>query len=574
MRTDDLLLAYAYVRLSQEEALEGESGSITNQRQYITDYCERNGITLLKTFADDGWSGGNFQRPAFQEMLEELKKGKANLVITKDLSRLGRNMQDASYYSEQYFPEHGIRYIAIADNFDSERENIMAPFLFAMNEVYLRDGSRKVREVLKNKREHGKYCACPPYGYKKAPGDKNQLVPDKVTAPVVQRIFARAAAGDSSRKIALELTEDGVIPPLKYRILYRDNFSEQGASHASDQWNYTTVKRILKNPVYLGRTTLGRSKKVSVKSKVKVTVPKEQWAVTEHTHEPLVTEEQFQTAQKFLAKGSRDFQQHDHVRKSIFSGIAVCGRCGKSLCSCGTVYNGEREKYWYLSCTHQRGDIANPCEGVRIRYADLVGLVRSDLCSLIALSDQEIDDLVQSMVDRDNSAKAQQVQKLQLEQAQSKLQDIDKMIAKLYLDNAQGNLDDERLSRLVRDMEDEARQLTAQISELTIPDPADDKLARYRQFFDLVRAYTDIDVLTREILITFVDRIEVGPKVFLPDEHGNIPKSSPRKMAPFTQAVTIYYKFIGALDKNVELVRISQNNKENSALFTANYPKL
>ena len=196
MRTDKLMLAFAYVRLSQEEAQQGESGSIRNQRQYISDYCKRSGITLLQTFADDGWSGGNFQRPGFQKMLEELKKGKANMVITKDLSRLGRDMREVSFYSEQYFPERGIRYLAIADNFDTEHENVMAPFLFAMNEVYLRDGSRKVREVLKNKREHGKYCACPPYGYKKARGDRNQLVADEVTAPVVQRIFARAAAWD------------------------------------------------------------------------------------------------------------------------------------------------------------------------------------------------------------------------------------------------------------------------------------------------------------------------------------------------------------------------------------------
>ena len=547
MRTDKLMLAFAYVRLSQEEAQEGESGSIRNQRQYISDYCERNGITLLQTFSDDGWSGGNFQRPGFQNMLEELKKGKANLVITKDLSRLGRDMREVSFYSEQYFPERGIRYIAIADNFDTEHENVMAPFLFAMNEVYLRDGSRKVREVLRNKREHGKYCACPPYGYKKARGDKNQLVADEITAPVVQRIFLRAAAGDSCRKIALDLNQDGIIPPLKYRVLYRDDFSEQGASHASDLWNYTTVKRILKNTVYLGHTTLGRSKKASVKSKVKLAVPKDEWVVTKNTHDPLVTQEQFQMAQKYLAKGTSDFRQYEHVRKNIFSGIAVCGRCGKAMCSCGTVYKGEREKYWYLACNHQRKDIPNPCEGARIKYADLVELVRKDLGSLIALSEQETEDLVQRMVQQDNSAKAKKSKKLQLEKAQARLQTIDKMIAKLYLDNAQGKLDDDRLSRLVAEMESEANQLTTQIKELTEPETEDSKKDSYDRFFELIHQYTNMDVLTRDILTTFVDRIEVYPKVILPDEEGKIPKSSARKMAPFTQEVRIFYRFIGEI---------------------------
>lgn len=246
MRTDKATLGFAYLRLSNEEAQGGESSSITNQRMIVQNYCRQNGITLVREFVDDGYSGGNFDRPAFQEMLRQLRQGKANLVITKDLSRLGRDMREASYYAEQFFPEHGIHYLALSDNFDTERENIMAPFLFAMNEVYLRDGSRKVKDVLKSKRENGQYCACPPYGYRKDSRDRHRLTPDEATAPVVRRIFERAARGDSSRKIALDLNDDGIIPPLKYRVLYRDQFSAEGAARASDLWNYTTVKRILK----------------------------------------------------------------------------------------------------------------------------------------------------------------------------------------------------------------------------------------------------------------------------------------------------------------------------------------
>ena len=299
MRADREKKTFAYLRLSREEAQSGESASIKNQRLMITNYCTQHGLNLVRTFVDDGWSGGNFERPGFQEMMRELEKGRADIVITKDLSRPGRDMVEASYYAEQYYPEHGIRYIAIADNFDTEHENIMAPFQFAMNEVYLRDGSRKVKDVLRTKREQGQYCACPPYGYKKEKGNKNHLVPDEVTAPVVKRIFRQAANGDSSRRIALDLNQDGIIPPLKYRVLYRDDFSEVGASRMSDIWNYTTVKRILKNRVYLGHTVLGRSRKVSVKSKKKVAIPKEDWAVTENTHEPLVTTEIFELAQWF-----------------------------------------------------------------------------------------------------------------------------------------------------------------------------------------------------------------------------------------------------------------------------------
>ena len=163
-----LSLAYAYYRLSQEEAQDGQSSaSIINQRKIVEAYCAQRGIVLLDSFVDDGWSGSNFERPGFQQMMKALQAGKANMVITKDLSRLGRDMREASYYAEQFFPERRIHYVAIADNFDSESENIMAPFQFAMNEVYLRDGSRKVKDVLRMKRSKGEYCACPPFGYKK-----------------------------------------------------------------------------------------------------------------------------------------------------------------------------------------------------------------------------------------------------------------------------------------------------------------------------------------------------------------------------------------------------------------------
>ena len=211
-------LADAYYRLSDEEKRYGnESESITNQRAIVRDYCEKRGIILVKEFADDGYSGGNFERPGFQAMLEHLATGKANMVVTKDLSRLGRDMTESSYYAERYFPEHDIHYLAPGNDFDSMGDNPMAPFQFAMNDVYLRDTSRKVKQTLDLKRKNGKYPACPPYGYKKAENTTDQLAPDENTAPVVKKIFAWAASGLSTRSISSRLNEEGVIPPLKYR---------------------------------------------------------------------------------------------------------------------------------------------------------------------------------------------------------------------------------------------------------------------------------------------------------------------------------------------------------------------
>lgn len=540
MRNDKLTLGFAYLRLSNEEAQGGESSSITNQRMIVQNYCKQNGITLVREFVDDGYSGGNFDRPAFQEMMKQLQQGKANTVITKDLSRLGRDMREASYYAEQFFPEHGIHYIAISDNFDTERENLMAPFLFAMNEVYLRDSSRKVKDVIRSKRENGQYCACPPYGYRKDNQNKHRLAPDEMTAPVVLRIFEQAAKGDSSRKIALDLNEDGVIPPLKYRVLYRDEFSEEGAARASDLWNYTTVKRILKNPVYLGHTLLGKSKKVSVKSKKKVPVPREDWAVTENTHPPLVSNNLYERAQANLGRGSRDYRAYDHVRKSIFSGIAVCSKCGYSLCSCGTVYKGEREKYWYLSCTHQRQDIADPCTGVRVRYADLLEIVRQELNSLLALTDKQVEALVKEALRRAGANENPKALRQKREKIEARIGTIDKIVTKLYTDNAESRLDDERLQRMVADLEKESVGLQAALDSLTISRSAEEIESSYANFFSLAREYTQIQELDRETLLTFVERIEIGPKKY---PEGTV-KATHRNQ-PYRQSIRIVYKFIG-----------------------------
>ena len=483
-----------------------------------------------------GWS-------STYERLVKSQKFFSSYLTQEDLSRLGRDMREASYYAEQYFPEHGIRYLTVADNFDTEQENVMAPFQFAMNEVYLRDSSRKVKEVLKAKREKGLYCACAPYGYVKDHRNKNRLVPDEETAPIIQRIFEAAANGDSSRKIAMDLNSDGIMPPLKYKVLYKGNFSEDGAARASDLWNYTTVKRILKNPVYLGHTLLGKSKKVSVKSKKKLNVPKEQWAVTENTHEPIVTQEVFDLAQFNLGKGTFDFRQYDHVRRSIFSGIAFCAQCGHALCSCGTVYKGEREKYWYLSCNRHRPDITDPCVGVRIKYSDILEVVRQDLNSLICLSSEEKETVAREAMQRAGDDNLIQAKQLQLQKAKARLSTIDKVITKLYTDNAEGKIDDSRLERMLSELQRESIGLEKTIDCLSVVDPVNETQESYRAFFELTNKYTHIKELDRDTLVTFVRRIEVGPKE-LPE---GMQKATHRSQ-PFRQSVRIFYKFIGELE--------------------------
>ena len=538
------LYAFGYLRLSREEMGRGESTSIENQRLMITTHCQRHGINLIDCYVDDGWSGGNFQRPGFQNMLEELKKGHVNLVITKDLSRLGRDMREASYYAEQYFPERGIRFMTVLDNFDTAIDNPMAPLQFAMNEFYLRDCSRKMKAALKERRDRGQYCACPPYGYKKSEKDKYRLVPDEATAPIVQRIFQQAAEGNSSRSIALSLNASGVIPPLKYRSEYRDNFTEKGAARASEIWNNTTIKRILQNQVYLGHTVLGKSQKVSIKSKKKVPIPSEEWSITKNTHEPLVSQLIFDRARDNLGRGTKLNKGHNAIRKSIFGGIAVCGLCGYSLCSCGTVYKGEREKYWYLSCTRQRKDIPHPCTGVRIHYADLCELIRQDLNRLISLSDEEVKVLVERILAKANPDAASKELAAERSRAEKRITVIEKIIAKLYADNINGIIDDTQLSNVVSSLSLEASNLQALLQRLEMKRRQDNTVEQFQHFFDLAKKYSTIETLDRETLLTFVERIEVGPKILPPDT-----KIVSHRTQNFRQSVRIFYKFIGEIDQ-------------------------
>lgn len=542
--------AYIYLRLSKDEyKTMQESDSIANQRLLIKNYCKLFGITILDEYVDDGISGGSFDRPSFDRMLSDLRAGKANMVITKDLSRLGRDMNEASYYAEKYFPEIGICFLAINDNFDSTKDNDMAPVYFFLNEMYLRDGSKKVKATLKAKRENGLYCACSPYGYRKADDNNNLLVPDPETSEIVKRIFYYAAEGESTMSIAEKLTNEGVVPPSKYRALYRDKYSPKGMKRISEKWNKTTVRRILENEVYLGHTVLGKSKKVSIKSKKKMAMPKEDWAVTLNTHEPLVTESLFQKSKVNLAKGTKKAKENSATRNSIFRGLVYCKRCGHALCSGGTVYKQERDKYWYLTCTNNRKEARDRCTaGTRIKYSALIEIVRDELNKLLSLSEDQLTCIANNMIKRMNAANGVESIAMQKEKAEARLNIIDKTISKLYNDNAEGRISDKRLYKMVKDFEDEEKALKEKLDKLVCVDVEKEIKNSFLSFYNMAKQYSAIDELTRDILTTFIERIEVDAKV-LPEGV----KMVTHDTQVFQQEITIYFKFVGNLDVDYEL---------------------
>ncbi|MBQ6380725.1 MAG: recombinase family protein [Clostridia bacterium] len=539
-------LADIYLRLSVEEAKNGESESIKNQRSIIQQYCSDNGITIVREFIDDGFSGSNFERPGFKSLLDHIKTGLVNMVITKDLSRLGRNMAEASYYAETFFPESGIHYLAISDGFDSEEVNLMAPFQFAMNDVYLRDTSRKIKQVLSQKKKKGEYCACPPFGYMKNPQDKTSLIPDPKTAPIVQKIFSLAANGKSARFIAIQLTNDGDITPLKYRVLFRDDFGDKGAARATDVWCHTTVKRILKNKVYLGHTVMGKTKKASIKSKKKVLIDEEDWMITKNTHTPLVSQEQFDKAEQFMGINTRKWQDFEKPRKSIFNGLVYCENCGGAMCSGGSVCNGEREKYWYLSCINIPNRSAKHCDkGARIKYRDLEQIIKMELNKFIDLSKDDIESIIQAAIEVKSNDSTYVDKSDRIPELEKRIEHIDQIILKLYNDNASGLINDEQLSTMLQSLSKESESLKKKIDGLRSEQAKNDSaIDAYKVFFSLVEQYTHIDELTPEILRTFIERIEIGKKE-LPEGYQIASHN-----VPYKQHIKIVYRFIGEIQNS------------------------
>ena len=540
--------AYAdiYLRLSREEAsVFGESQSISNQRNIIRQFCEDNNITVVREFSDDGYSGATFtKRPGFQDMLRHLETGLINTVITKDLSRLGRDMQESCYYAETFFPNHAIQYIAIGDMFYSDKDNPMAPFIYAMNDSYLRQCSLKNKQVFAQKRKRGEYCACPPFGYMRDPNNRTKIVPDPHTAPTVKYIFDLASKGYSAHSIANLLTDHAYITPLKYRVLYRDNFGERGAARITDTWSHTTVKRILQNRVYLGHTILGKTKKVSVKSSKKVKVPQDEWAVTLNTHTPLVSSETYDAAQHYMGMNTKNWSKYDNVRKSIFNGVVFCANCGAALCSSGSVYKGEREKYWYLSCQNIPSRSPNHCEhGARIKYADLLEIVKSELNQFISLSKEDIDEIISSAI-KSNSTGVYQ-EKDNLQSIEKRLNEITRIIEKLYNNYSQGLISDDQLSSLLSKFNQESGALNIRAAELRKKGDNDYSIAdAYKAFFHIIDQYNHIDVLTPEIVRTFIERIEIGEKQ-LPEGYQVASHS-----IPYRQDIKIIYRFIGSIGES------------------------
>lgn len=328
--------AALYLRLSREDETHGQSESIANQQALLQRYAEEQNFLIVESYIDDGYSGLHFDRPGFQRLLRDIEAGRVNLVLTKDLSRLGRDYIDTGYYLERYFPSRQVRYIALADGIDTfdrhSAQNDMGPFKSVMNDMYAKDISKKVRAVMDAKRESGKFIgAFAPYGYCKDPADKNHLLPDKPAAGVVSGIFSAYLAGASMAEIARQLDEADVPPPSRYKAeIQRLPYA---GTNAAQLWRAETIRTILGNPTYAGDVAQRKNEKLSYKLKASRKLPREAWTIVENTHEAIIDRAAFLTVQQMLqsrggGRARRGAQLH------LLSGLVFCGECGRPMTFC------------------------------------------------------------------------------------------------------------------------------------------------------------------------------------------------------------------------------------------------
>ena len=343
--------AASYNRLSREDGDKMESDSIRNQKDLISDYAKQKGIRIVEEYVDDGYSGTNFDRPAFQRMMEDVKKKKINCIIVKDLSRLGRNYIETGRYLEKIFPFLGVRFIAINDHYDSadqsgDADQIVIPFKNLINDAYCRDISIKIRSQLDVKRKNGKFIGSfAAYGYLKDPADKNHLIIDEVAAEIVRTIFGLKLNGFSSQRIGERLNEMKVVPPLEYKRMCGLNFNSGFRSGKNAGWSIMTINRILRNELYIGTMVQGKNRKINYKVKQSRPVEEAGWIKVEETHDAIIPKQVFEIVQRLTELDTRTAPDADSVY--TLSGFLRCGDCGQNMVRRTATKNGKKYYYYH-----------------------------------------------------------------------------------------------------------------------------------------------------------------------------------------------------------------------------------
>jgi hypothetical protein len=521
-----------YARLSKDDNLVGDSNSIVHQKEILAKYAKEHGFTNIEFYVDDGFSGTNFNRPDFQRMMADAEEGKISTVIVKDMSRFGRDYIMVGYYTEIYFSNLDIRFIAINDNVDSniQTENDLTPFKNVFNEWYARDTSKKIRAVFKAKGNSGKHLTTnPPFGYKKDPNDKEKWIIDDEAAATVRRIFQMYVDGYRISEIGHKLTEEKVETPILYYI--NRGIKTNARSEYPEIWDLMSIKYILSQTAYAGHTVNFQTAVKSYKTKKQVNLPRNQWVIFRNTQEAIIDEKTFETVQQ-MRKAKRARTKYNEP--NMFSGLLYCADCGNHLTIQRVARNRKMDNF---SCATYRKKKKGLCSCHRILVSDLETIVKEDLqkvCEYVLFHEKEFTDEYLSGSKRE-TVKFQAKTKAELKRLSERQEEIGRIIRKLYEDNVCGRIPDERFDFLAKSYEDEGNELKQKIFELqnalTTSVQDEEKLSK---FLKVVKSYTEIRELTPEILNSFIEKIYIS----------ETEKYDGRKM----QEVEIIYKFVGAIN--------------------------
>ena len=498
-----------YCRLSRDDELQGDSNSIKNQKAILQKYAEDNGFRNLRFFVDDGYSGTNFDRPDFQRMIAEMGDGNVATIIVKDMSRLGRDYLKVGYYTEVAFPEADVRFIAINNGVDSanQQDSDFTPFLNIINEWYAKDTSKKIRAVFKAKGESGKpLCTNPPYGYVKDPQDKLHWIIDEDAATVVKEIFHLCMKGLGPTQIATELTKRKIENPAAHGKRNGINVSAQQERDDLFIWRTSTIARILTRQEYLGHTVNFKTKRKSYKQKKQLKNNPSEWQIFRNTHDAIIDEETFKTVQR-IRDGRRKVSRLGDM--GILSGMMFCADCDNKLYQVRGK-GWEHDKEYFVCATYRK--VKGGCSSHQIRNVVVEQLLLQNLQRVTAFARGHEDEFLQLITNNFEKELNKELRdcRKEFDQAKARISKLDTIIQRLYEDNVEGTISDERFMKMSTTYESEQKELNARVTALRyFIDHAKEKSLNAEHFLSLVRKYTDIKELDAEIIREFVEKIIV-----------------------------------------------------------------
>ena len=500
--------AFLYERLSRDDNLEGESYSIGNQKKLLAKVAKEKGYTNLVHFLDDGISGVTMDRPGFVEMIRQLEQGKAAAVFVKDLSRLGRNYIEVGRLTEEFFPDHDIRLVAVSDNIDTaEGENELAPIRNLFNEWYARDISKKRRISNKIKGNAGEPMGQPPYGYIKDPNDPKHWIVDDEAAQVVRRVYSMTLEGFGTEQIAAQLEKDDVLTPRAYWLTKGIKRPGKGKQQPPTKWNSSTITKILSLQEYCGDILNFKTYSKSYKNKKRIDNDRENWVVFQDVHEAIIERAVYEQVQQ--KRGKIRKRRTNNGEHNMFSGLLVCADCGSNL---HFHFNQGNPEIKYFNCSNYKGNRGTCTSTHYVRVDFLEEVVLGEMRRLTKFANLYEDEFVKAVIGHSQQAEQtdRKLKEKELRTLLARDEELDGLFERIYEDNVSGKLSDDRFAKMSRRYEDEQKELAEKIKKLRSEiEKQSCRSMTTDMFIGLVRKYTRARKLTPRMLNELIEKIEV-----------------------------------------------------------------